>query len=339
MSLLFLFYSIVALGTIEVQAQTFLKMNHQLPATAVGAKIDQWFADEVYRLTDGEIKIQIFWSNGLGEPRKNLTLLKKGDIDMAAMSPGYFPSELPHFAAPNSIPMGMDDICQASEIMKAFLDEIPAFDQEAAAQGIQPLFFHVLSPYLLVSKEPITTLAQLEGKRIRTWGNDLPLLISSVNAKPIRLFLPDIHGALKHNVIDACPFSPDLVVTYKIYEVAQHISEIVIWEGPAYGVWISQKKFDTLSQEHRNILLEVAERARLKELPELIAAENKARQFLQAEGITFHAFSSEELLKWKAEAPDFFSEFISKMDALGKGESARKMVELWRKMRKDISCQ
>jgi len=42
---------------------------------------------------------------------------------------------------------------------------VPAFMEEARSKGMRPLFFHVLNPYLLTSKEPILTVEQLKGKR------------------------------------------------------------------------------------------------------------------------------------------------------------------------------
>ena len=322
----------------EAFATVVLRMNHQFPETTVGSKIDQWFASEVLAATQGAVDIHIYWSNRLGDPRDNLSLLQRGDIDMAAMSAGYFPDALPLFAAPNAIPMGMDDICQASAIMKAVVDKIPALEQEAAASGVRPLFFHTLNPYLLVSTAPITSFSQLSGKRIRAWGNDLPRLISSAGATPVTLFLPDVYNALKHGVIDACPFSVDLAVSYQIHDFARHISDVVIWEGPAWGVWISLKAWDRLSPAHRQIFIDTAEKARLKELPELLAAEKSAREYLTNQGIQFHRFPEKEQQAWKAAAPDFFSEFISEMAAQGKGNAAKQMVEIWSSLRERVQC-
>lgn len=151
-----------------------LKMNHQFPENTPGSKIDQWFADQVRKRTDGELTIRIFWSNGLGGPRENLSMISRGVLDMAAMSPGYFPEKMPLSAAPNSIPMAMDNVCQASRIMAAMVVQIPAISKEYEDLGIQLLFFHVLNPYYLVSRTPVTRLSDLAGKRIRTWGRDMP---------------------------------------------------------------------------------------------------------------------------------------------------------------------
>ena len=49
------------------------------------------------------------------------------------MSPGYFPAQLPFHAAPNSIPMAMSRVEQATAFVERTLAEVPAFEAEAAA--------------------------------------------------------------------------------------------------------------------------------------------------------------------------------------------------------------
>ncbi len=321
-----------------VAGRVILHMNHQFPAEAAGSRIDHWFAEQVKKETNGEVEIRIFWSNGLGQPTENLALLKAGHIDMAAMSAGYFPEQLPFFSAPNSIPMAMDDICQSSAIMKALVSELPVFKQEAAENGIRPLFFHLLNPYLLVTRKPVKRLKDLNGLRIRTWGNDLPLLMKAAGAQPVKLFLPDIPEALKQGVIDGCPFSVDLVVSYKIYDTAKHVSRVTIWEGPSWGIWISESIWKRLSVSHQNVLLSVAERSRKKEIPVTLAAEKRAEAFLLTKGVTFHTFPASELAKWKAKSPDFFNRFVQRMKAKGLEKEARQAIRKWREIRDSIQC-
>ncbi len=314
-------------------AATVLRMNHQFPETAAGSANDQWFADAVKTATNGELDIRIYWNNGLGAAKENLPMLKAGHIDMAAMSPGYFAAEMPFFSAPNSIPMALDTICQSSVLMKTLMEQVPAFEKEASDNGVRPLFFHLLNPYLLVSKTPVKTFEDLKGLRIRTWGEEIPLLVGAAGATPIPLFLPDIKETLERGVINACPFSKDLVVTYKLYEMAPHITEVVMWEGPAWGIWISTKTWEKLSEPHREALLSAAETARHREIEQTLKSEREAAEFLSANGVTFHPFPPEELAKWRAASPDFFALWVEKMDKLGKGEAARETVKLWNEIR------
>lgn len=319
-------------------APLVLKLNHQFPADTPGSRVDQWFSDQVRIRTNGEVEIRIFWSNGLGEPRENLSLLRRGRIDMAAMSPGYFPEALPLLAAPNSIPMAMDNVCQASEIMAALLREIPELGEEAGANGIRPLFFHVLNPYLLVTRSPVTRLEDLAGKRIRIWGKEMPKLIRAAGAIPVPLFLPDIYQAMDNGIIDGFPFSTDLIKAYKMYDLARHITEVVLWEGPSWALWISRKTWETLSPAIQDVLTDISREARKMDVVEARSAEWNARNFLVGQGVRFHRFESGELEKWQAANPDFFQDFIRRSAASGKEAAARKMVAIWQRLRADVGC-
>jgi TRAP-type C4-dicarboxylate transport system substrate-binding protein len=323
----------VVFHSTDTLAKTLLKVNHQFRADAANSKLDQWFADEVKSATNGEIEIRFFWSNGLGEPKQNLPMFKNGTIDMASMVAGYYPKELPFFSAPNSLPMAIDNICQASEIMKALMEKIPAYAEEAAQNGIRPLYFHLLNPYLLISKTPITKFSDLKDKRIRIWGDDIPILMKAAGATPVPLFMPDIYEALKGKTLDACPFSLDLIQTYKIYELAKNISEVVVWEGPGVGIWISEKTWKALSPAHQKVMLETAEKLRQKQISMTLETERLAREFLKANGVTFHKFPDEELAAWKKASPDVFQEWINRMEKLGKKDAAEQTVRLWKEIR------
>jgi len=321
------------LAPAPVSAKTVLRMNHQFPATASGSKIDAWFAREVSRATGGEVEIKIFWAGGLGGPKENLALLSSGALDMAAMSAGYFPAELPLHAAPNSMPMAMDNVRQASAIMKALTEEVPGYAREAERHGIKSLFFHVLNPYYLFSREPVKSFGDLAGLRIRTWGADLPALMEAAGATPLTVFLPELYENLQRGVIDACPFSLDLAVTYRTYEVAPHVTQVVIWEGPSWGIWINRDSWARLSPENQRHILDAAEQARQRELEAAAAEEQRARQELMAQGVAFHHFPPADLDRWQQAAPDFLERWVERMAGQGLGDDARQAVTLWRQMR------
>jgi TRAP-type C4-dicarboxylate transport system substrate-binding protein len=232
--------------------------------------------------------------------------------------------------------MAMDNIRQSSAIMKAFIDKIPAFMEEAQKQQIRPIFFHLLNPYLLNTREPIKKLEDLKGKKIRTWGEDLPRLFQAAGAVPVNIFMPEIYENLQRKVIDGCPFGVDMVLSYKLQDVAKHITEVVIWEGPAWGVWISEKSWQKVSPTDQMRILQIAEKARERELKTTAEAEGRARETLKAEGVQFHAFPAEDLTRWKKASPDFFNDWIEKMTKLGKGEAAKQAVALWKEMREKI---
>lgn len=314
----------------QAMAATTLKLNSQWPANTAGSKVDQWFADEVKKRTNGEIEIRIFWSEALGKAAENLQLMQSGAIDMGAMSPGYFPKQLPFHAAPNSLPMALTSVRQASVLMARLAKEVPAVNEEAKRNGVRAIFFHHLNPYLLVSKEPLTSVAAVKGKKIRTWGTDMPRMAQSVGMTPVTLALPEIYESLGRGVVDAAPFSVDLVMNYKIYEVAKHVSDITLWLGPSWAVWIADSAWTKLTPVQQQIMETVGAEARELDYKATIEAEQAAREELKKRNVQFHAFPDAEKQKWRQALPDFFADFIATQEKEGRGADARKMIEIWK---------
>jgi TRAP-type C4-dicarboxylate transport system substrate-binding protein len=313
-------------------AEITLRMNHQWSENNAGSKIDMWFAEEVEKRTNGEVKIKIFWSEALGKAAENLALLQQGAIDMAAMSPGYYPAELPFYAAPNSIPMTMDEVSHATELMRRLMTEVPVYQEETARNGIKAIFFHHLNPYKLVCTEPVTAVADMQGKKVRTWGKDMPRMVEAAGGTPVTLFLPEIYEGLSRGAVDCAPFAVDLVVNYKIHEVAKHISDITLWLGPSTGIWMSQDAWNRLTPEQQEIVTQTGFEAAERDRDLVLAAGEAAIATLKENGVTFHDFPAEEKAKWRAANPDFFADFIAEMEKQGHGEDARKTVAIWKEV-------
>ncbi len=321
-SALLLFVSVNASGQM-------LKMSSQWTENTPGGQVDIWWADQIREATNGEIDIKIFWEGQLGKGKENLGLIQGGAIELAAMSPGYFPSELPFHAAPNSIPMAMSEVEQATELMERLLQEVPEFDMEAQRNGMKALFFHHLNPYKLVCKEHITSVADMEGKKVRTWGKDMPRMVQAAGAVPITLGLQELYEGLSRGTVDCIPFSVDLMISYKIYEVAKHIHHITLWEGPTNAVWISSEIWNGFTDEQKKIVQDLSFQAARRDRDQVLAAGEAAVGQLKEQGVQFHDFPAEEAKKWRDANPDFFADFIAEQEALGRGDAARKTIMIW----------
>ena len=318
-------------STTSFAAKT-LRMSSQWTETTAGAQVDKWWAKEIEARTNGEIKIKIFWEGVLGKAKENLALIQNGSIDLAAMSPGYFPAELPFHAAPNSIPMAMARVEQATELMERLLTEVPEFDEEAKRNGMKALFFHHLNPYLLVCKEPVAGVDDMQGKKVRTWGKDMPRMVQAAGGVAVTLSLPELYEGLGRGTVDCIPFSVDLMVNYKIYEVAKHVHDITLWEGPTNAVWIARGVWDDMTPEQQKVVQEVSFEAAYRDRDQVVGAGGAAIDELKAKGVQFHAFPDAEKKRWKDANPDFFGDFIEDMKAAGRGDDAMKTIEVWREV-------
>ena len=84
--------------------------------------------------------------------------------------------------------------------------------------------------------------------------------------------------------------------------------------------------------------MDVAERARKLELTKTAAAEIAARKFLKDKGVKFSPFPAAELAKWQKANPDFYGDWIKKMQKQGKGAAAKQTAELWKDIRGWVNC-
>jgi TRAP-type C4-dicarboxylate transport system substrate-binding protein len=289
-------------------ADVTLRMSHQWTENNAGSVVDKWYASEVEKRTGGQVKIKIFWAEALGKAKENLSLLQQGAIDMAAMSPGYFPAQMPFYAAPNSIPMTMDEVPHATTLMKRLMTEVPIYQDETKRNGIKALFFHHLNPYKLVCKDAVTSVDGMKGKKM------------------------EIYEGLSRGSVDCAPFAVDLVVNYKIYEVAKHISDITLWLGPSTGIWISQAAWAKLTPEQQKIMVDTGLEAAERDRDAVLAAGKKAIGTLKEKGVQFHDFPAAEKAKWRSANPDFFGDFIAEMDKKGWGGDAKKTVAIWKEV-------
>ena len=323
--------AVAGLGT-TASAQVNLRMSSQWTEATMGSQIDKWWAQEIEKRTNGQVKIKIFFEGALGKASENLTLIRQGAIDLTAMSPSYFPADLPLHTAPNSIPMAMAEVPQATQLVQRLLKEVPALDEEAKKNGMKALFFHHLNPYLLVCKEPIKSLADLKGKKLRTWGRDMPRMAQAAGMVPVTLGLPELYEGLSRGTVDCLPFSVDLMVNYKIYEVAKHVHDITLWLGPTNGNWVSVQAWNKLTPQQQKIVEQVSQEAAIRDRDATMEAANKAITTLKGHGVQFHAFPEADKKKWKQANPDFFADFIADQEKVGNGAAAKAMVKIWREV-------
>jgi TRAP-type C4-dicarboxylate transport system substrate-binding protein len=175
----------------------------------------------------------------------------------------------------------------------------------------------------------------MKGKKLRTWGSDMPRMAESVGAVGVNLSLTEVYEGLLRGVVDCIPFSVDLMKNYKMYEVAKHYHDITLWEGPTWGVWITETAWNKLSDEQKKIVEEVAEEARVQDLQAAKDAAAEAVGFLKEQGVKFETWPQAEKDKWRAALPDFFAEWIAKMEEKGKGDDARKAIDIWKQVVKE----
>ena len=321
----------LALASGTASAQEFkLRWGHYLPNTPF-VQVEKDFAEAVKERTDGRVEIEMTFAGGLGKGNELMTLAGRGAIDMAAVVPGYYPDQLLFWKA-YQIPFIFNSPRQAMEVSAAAYKALPVFQEELDKFGVKFLFHQPLGSYFMTGPDGnCDTVEGLAGKKIRSFGADIPKIFEAVGAVPVSVGFGDIYEAVQRGTLDYSFINRGNINAIKVYEVGKYSC------GPAMSITghllvISQKTWDGLPEDIQAIMLEEAEKAGKAYIDDIEKAEEAAGEAMMAAGAEIKPMQPGEMEKWHAAAPDMLQSWVDDRAAEGEGDRADEVAEFWRGM-------
>lgn len=284
----------------DAQAKIILKVATQSarPGTPRADYIVH-FKEGVAKRTNGEIEVQIFWANSLVHAKEALEAVQLGTSDMADLALGYF-SDKVKLLQVAGLPFSVSDPVEARNGGLRVLREVPEALAELTKFGHVVVGMTSTADYQLVAHDPIRNLADLQGKKVGTFGRIAPKAIQASGAIPVSTTGGEMYEALQRKTIDARILSFEAAQRFKTYEVAKYMSTIRL--GAIAGIntfTINKRKWDSLSKEHQKILLEEGERVGKWEAQAMKDDDLKFQEYLKGKGVEIVEFSDSDREKWK----------------------------------------
>lgn len=269
-----------------------VQYNPDHPYTYVAEK----FANLIKEKSHGRIKVELFPGGQLGGDRDMFEALQLGTLDAGCIStpvvagfsnsligldlPWLFDGNLDFMYEILSGPMGEKLAKRVEEDTKVKL----------LAFSYQP-FRHFWS------KKPLKSVDELKGLKFRVMETPVQVdTFSALGTAPTPLPYGDIYTAMQMGTIDAFECDVMGVYTSKFYEVSKYMTN----SGHTNNVpalFMSLKKWESLSSEDQNIVLDAAKEATqaTKDFSKTIT--DKYIEKLKSEGVTFGEFNDANKLK------------------------------------------
>ncbi len=314
-------------------AETFkLRWGHYL-GKGPFLEVEQKFAQSVEQRTGGRVKIDITYAGGLGKGNELFTLAGRGAIDMASAPPGYYANKLLFWKA-FQIPFVFSSPQQAMGVLAKSLDEFPIYKQEMDGLNVHWLFQQPLGVYYLTGPSPnCDSVAGLKGKKIRSFGADIPKAHSAIGAVPVNVRPVEVYEALQRGTIDYSFLNPGNIQQYRLHEPGKYsCGPIMAITG--HNIVIGKPAWNKLPKEIQQIITEEAGKSHQEYLKWLDSFEASAMKNIEAAGGVFKQFPAGELAKWKAAAPDLLAAWEKDVAAKGKGDAAAAVAKRWREWTK-----
>lgn len=225
------------------------------------SKIDLWMMDEIEKRSKGEIKFEKYFSGSLLKATDIFPGLQNGAADMVMGSPAAYNRS--DFRLSNVV---LPYISGKADAVAKALGELyatnPEFRKEYESRNAKVLYIVPWAENTFWSNKPLAEAEDFQGLKIRA-VQTIADSVAKLGGTPVTMAWPEALEALGRGVVDAVSAAPfDSAVLGGIYEGAQYGSD-----GGGMGIFsvavtaFNKQRWESLSEEHRKIIEEVAAEA------------------------------------------------------------------------------
>jgi tripartite ATP-independent transporter DctP family solute receptor len=276
-----------------------LKLGHVLETSHHNHQAALYFADSVDRVTGGNVKIQVYPASQLGDEGSQDSAMVMGAQELGLFGSGE--------AAKRDLALSIFDSAyifkDRDHLVKVMSGEIfkEISEQAASRSGIRFLAgTYFGTRHISNSIRPVTKIEDIRNLKIRCPDQEVFLtVISALGAQPSPLALSELYLALQQGVIDGMenPFS--LYQAMKFYEVQKYMTTTGHIVNADFFM-ASEKWFSGAAAELRKIIQDSAAAAAAYANKISFETEDKARSFLEEQGMQIVDLSPGELAKFVA---------------------------------------
>ncbi len=217
----FVLVCLVLVLTTSVQpASSQIKMVFEtfLPPSAADTKVDQAYFKGLEEATGGQVKTELKLSASMGNPTQTLDRVLSGVSDTGNVLPGYIPGVFPSL----ELFLFPIDSSKHETVVRAMLAAKKKgwFDKDFA--NVIPLALSGPCEYVLFSKDKMTKVDQLKGKKLRAAGEVWSAASKAVGAVGVTMQTAEVYGAFTAGILNGAWWVWNAVSDYSLHEVTSY---------------------------------------------------------------------------------------------------------------------
>lgn len=286
-------FAIAATGGTPASAAEEMRCSHQLPPTFhIAEVIDRW-AEEVERLSDGELDVQIFGANSLVGAAENIPSVARGTIECAFSGNFQWGKTLPIMNVtlrPYSVTSPAVIAAWPGSEAAAFLESRL---QEKGVRNIAWMFTTRMIAFTS-NGNPLLEPADFEGVKIRGLNPTVDAGLEALGAAPSAMSGSEVYQALSTGVIDAGLTDIAAAYTRKYYEVQDQIVATPLFSA-FFHAYVNPDWYDGLSDRAKAALEEAGEKAAGWALEATEQSAGVAPFQLAGENVTVHIHTADQI--------------------------------------------
>ncbi|MBR9849740.1 MAG: C4-dicarboxylate TRAP transporter substrate-binding protein [Heliomarina sp.] len=237
-------------GSVSASAETVLRFSDYGPNRGTRAEALEWFAAELDKRTDGDLKIEFFWGGSLLGGRDTLSGVGDGVADLGTIIGFFTPKELQLYNI-GDLPVENSDMWVGLNAMYD-LSNSEMIAEEFSKAGVKYVTNYTTGPVQLICRSEVNTLDDLNGLKIRAsgpYGDTLERL----GAEIVRMSQADVYQALDSGLLDCNQNYYYAMQAYRQYEVAPYVLAMDWGQNMSFGIAINEMTYSGFSDENKEV--------------------------------------------------------------------------------------
>lgn len=299
-----------------------IKVGHIAPDDHSYTKGIEAFAEAVEEESDGRVRFEIFGNGQLGGEREIIEQVQLGSLDMTVATGGVLGSFVPEMSV-LEMPFLFNDVEHAYQALDGDIGE--ELMQKIDEAGFKTLgIWENGMRHIINNKHPVHSPDDMKDLKIRTVENDLYLeTYQALGADPTPIAFPEVYTSLQQGVIDGQDNSYGVMVTTKMYEVQNHLTENMVYYASA-PVLMNVDTFNALPEDIQEIFVNAGREFTdvQREINQNMEAEQI--EFLKEEGVEIVVPTEEEMEAFRTavepvydKLSDQFGDMVERIRTIG----------------------
>lgn len=271
-----------------------LRLGFVDPASSSYAMGGQKFADELERLTNGAVKVQVLAGGTLGGEREMYEGAQMGTMDMVSVVNTVLSQFIPELVILDQ-PFLFDTVEQAHAAADGKLGEL--VKAKAAEQGVHIIGWLESGFRDTFSKDPIQSVDDFKGVKIRTMENKMQIAaFNAVGAIATPMPATEQYTALQQGTIDACENAVGNMLINRYYEVIKNVTN-TRHQFTYILVGVSDRAWNRIPDEYKPMVEQAMKTAVAWQRQNLAEINANATKELKKLGVNFYDIDREAMKK------------------------------------------
>lgn len=216
------------------------------------------FGDVVSEDSNGELSFEYFFADSLVKQPEVATSLASGVIDLGYLGMAYTPASFPIDAWAAQLGYGGDErpvvglLANAAATIE-WAYQHPELSEELEGGGVYPLIprFQNHDSYQLLCKEPVESLADAKGKRVRVGGELYSDAVTALGMTPVTLSGAEIYEGFERGIVDCFVGAEPDMTGLGLWEIGKNFTKVDFPGWSSISLASSTNFMDSLTPEQK----------------------------------------------------------------------------------------